>query len=158
MNAFALEDSRPCRSIEDLKQTQVRLTKTRQTLKLLKNIRPQQTLEWWTPRTHESPRELVRQSEAKRKETRQSEVNECRRRRIRLRGLPHFPSGIVERENKGESAWKSPNAKKDDTQRGERTHFSLSPPRVAFSRVGWFSHALALRSLYYPWWKMGDYS
>ena len=37
MNAFALEDSRPCRSIEDLKQTQVRLTKTRQTLKLLKD-------------------------------------------------------------------------------------------------------------------------
>ena len=37
-------------------------------------------------------------------------------------------------------------------------HFSLSPPRVAFSRVGWFSRALAFRSLYYPWWKMGDYS
>ena len=37
MNAFALEDSRHCRSIEDLKQTQVRLTKTRQTLKLLKD-------------------------------------------------------------------------------------------------------------------------
>ena len=27
-------------------------------------IRPQQTLEWWAPRTHESPRELVRQSDA----------------------------------------------------------------------------------------------
>ena len=30
--------------------------------------------------------------------------------------------------------------------------------RVAFSRVGWFSQALAFRSLYYPWGKMGDYS
>ena len=27
---------------------------------------------------------------------------------------------------------------------------SLSPPRVAFSRVGWFSRALSFRSLYYP--------
>ena len=30
--------------------------------------------------------------------------------------------------------------------------FSFSP-----SRVGWFSRALASRSLYYPWGKMGDY-
>ena len=30
------------------------------------------------------------------------------------------------------------------------SHFSLSPPRVAFSRVGCFSRALAFRSLYYP--------
>ena len=37
-------------------------------------------------------------------------------------------------------------------------HFSLSPPRVAFSCVGWFSQALAFPSLYYPWGKMGDYS
>ena len=37
-------------------------------------------------------------------------------------------------------------------------HFSLSPPHVAFSRVGWFSRALTFRSLYYPWGKMGDYS
>ena len=37
-------------------------------------------------------------------------------------------------------------------------HFSLSPPCVAFSRVGWFSRALAFRSPYYPWGKMGDYS
>ena len=37
-------------------------------------------------------------------------------------------------------------------------HFSLSPLRVAFSRMGWFSRALAFRSLYYPWGKMGDYS
>ena len=37
-------------------------------------------------------------------------------------------------------------------------HFSLSPPRVAFSRVGWFSRPFAFRSLYYPWVKMGDYS
>ena len=37
-------------------------------------------------------------------------------------------------------------------------HFSLSPPCVAFSRVGWFLRALAFRSLYYPWGKMGDCS
>ena len=37
-------------------------------------------------------------------------------------------------------------------------HFSLSPPRVTFSCVGWFSRALAFRLLYYPWGKMGDYS
>ena len=37
-------------------------------------------------------------------------------------------------------------------------HFSLSPPRVAFSRVGWFSRALAFRSLYYLWGKMRNYS
>ena len=35
-----------------------------------------------------------------------------------------------------------------------RLHFSLSPPRVAFSRVGWFSRALAFRSPYYPWGKL----
>ena len=41
--------------------------------------RPQQqlTFERWTPRTHES-RELVRQSEAKRKQVPQSEANVCR--------------------------------------------------------------------------------
>ena len=31
------------------------------------------------------------------------------------------------------------------------------PPRFAFSRVGWFSRALAFRPLYYPWGKIGDY-
>ena len=35
---------------------------------------------------------------------------------------------------------------------------SETQARVAFSRVGWFSRALAFRSLYYPWGKMGDYS
>ena len=40
----------------------------------------------------------------------------------------------------------------------EKNDFSLSPPRVAFSRVGWFSRALAFRTLYYPWGQMGDYS
>ena len=35
-----------------------------------------------------------------------------------------------------------------------RLHFSLSPSRVAFSRVGWFSRALAFRSPYYPWGKL----
>ena len=40
------------------------------------NSRPQQTFERWTPRTHESPSELARQSEAKRKQAPQSEVND----------------------------------------------------------------------------------
>ena len=42
--------------------------------------RPQQTFERWTPRKHESPNKLARQSEAKRKQTAQSEANVCRRR------------------------------------------------------------------------------
>ena len=63
---------------------------------------------------------------------------------LRLRVVPHFSSGIVERVRR-ECAWKSPHARKYDT-------------RVAFSRVGWFSLALASRKLYYPWGKMGDYS
>ena len=67
----------------------------------------------------------------------------------RLRVVPHFSSGIVERA-KRERAWKSTHARKGDT-------FCL-PPRVAFSRVGWFSRAHAFCSLYYPWGKMGDYS
>ena len=45
------------------------------------NSRPQQTFERWTPRTHESPSELARQSEAKRKQAPQSEANVCRPRR-----------------------------------------------------------------------------
>ena len=60
----------------------------------------------------------------------------------RLREVPHFSSGIVERA-KRKRAWKSPHARKGDTR------------REAFSRVGWFSCALASRSLYYPWGKMG---
>ena len=43
------------------------------------NIRPQQTFERLTPRTQESPRELARQSKAKRKKAPQSEANMCRR-------------------------------------------------------------------------------
>ena len=42
------------------------------------NIRPQQTFERWTPRKQESPHELARQSEPKRKQAPQSEVNVCR--------------------------------------------------------------------------------
>ena len=42
------------------------------------NRRPQQTFERWTPRTQESPRELARQSEAKRKQAPQREANVCR--------------------------------------------------------------------------------
>ena len=56
----------------------------------------------------------------------------------RLRLVPHFSSRIVERA-KREPACKSPHARKGDTR------------RVAFSRVRWFSRALAFRSLYYPW-------
>ena len=44
------------------------------------NIRPQETCERWMPRTQESPHELARQSEAKRKQAPQSEANVCRRR------------------------------------------------------------------------------
>ena len=51
----------------------------------------------------------------------------------RLRVVTHFSSGLVER-TKRECAWKSPHA---------------------FCRVGWFLHALAFRSLDYPWGKMG---
>ena len=40
--------------------------------------RPQQTFERWTPRTHESSCELVRQSDSKRKQAPQSEANVCR--------------------------------------------------------------------------------
>ena len=43
----------------------------------------------------------------------------------RLRVVPHFSSGIVERA-KRERAWKSPHARKGDTQRGERK-MSVSP-------------------------------
>ena len=50
----------------------------------------------------------------------------------RLRVVPHFSSGIVER------------AKCDAV--GREKNFSLSPPRVAFSHVEWFSRALAFRS------------
>ena len=39
--------------------------------------------------------------------------------KTRLRVVPHFSSGIVERA-KRERAWKSPHARKGDTRRGER--------------------------------------
>ena len=80
---------------------------------------------------------------------------------FRLRVVPHFSSGIVERV-KRKHAWKSPHARKGYTRWGERrmrvSHFSLSLPHVTFSRIGWFSCVLTFRSLYYPWGKMGDYS
>ena len=56
--------------------------------------------------------------------------------RDRLRVVPHFSSGIVENLITSHD-WKA-------TRRP-----------VAFSRVRWFSRALAFRSLYYPWGKMG---
>ena len=52
----------------------------------------------------------------------------------RLGVVPHLSPGIVERA-KRERVWKSPHARKGDT------------PRVVFSRVGWFSRALAFRLL-----------
>ena len=66
----------------------------------------------------------------------------------RLREVPHLSSGIVERA-KRERPWKSPHARKGDTRHPTASHLS---------RVGWFSRALAFRSLYYPWGQMGDYS
>ena len=78
----------------------------------------------------------------------------------RLRVVPHFSSGIVEWA-KRERAWKSPHARKGDARRGESLDFVCSPSFFSlpsacrlFSR-GWFSHAPAFRSLYYPWGKMG---
>ena len=75
-----------------IQQTQidVRFTKIQQTFWKMnalrrQNIRPQQTFERWTPRTQESPRELARQSEAKRKQAPQSEANVCRRRKCNLK-------------------------------------------------------------------------
>ena len=41
------------------------------------NSRPQQKFGRWTPRTHESPHELMHQYEAKRKQAPQSEANVC---------------------------------------------------------------------------------
>ena len=79
----------------------------------------------------------------------------------RLQVVRHFSSGIVQRA-KFEGAWKSPHARKGNIQQGERKmrdpHFSIYPSRVAFSRVGWFSRALAFCSLYYPWGKISLYS
>ena len=57
------------------------------------NSRPQQTVERWTPRTHEWPSELARQSEAKRKQAPQIKArqlcvddddNECNLEKISL--------------------------------------------------------------------------
>ena len=41
------------------------------------NSRPQEKFGRWTPRTHESPCELMHQCEAKRKQAPQSEANVC---------------------------------------------------------------------------------
>ena len=77
-----------------------------------------------------------------RRHRRRSKVSWSNNQQTRLQVVPHFSSEIVERA-KRERSWES---------------LSLSPPRVAFSRVGCFSCALAFRSLYYPWGQMGDYS
>ena len=54
--------------------------------------------------------------------------------RVEIVVVPHYSSEKVER------------AKCDAG--GREKNFSLSPPRVAFSRVEWFSRALAFRSPY----------
>ena len=56
----------------------------------------------------------------------------------RLRVVPHFSSGIVERA-KRERACKSPHARKGDTRRGERKN--LSPRRVLPFRAWGDFHA-----------------
>ena len=68
----------------------------------------------------------------------------------RLRVVPHFFSGIVERA-KRERAWKSPHARKRDTRRGER---KMSVACRLFSRGVIFTRArvsLALLSLEEKW-------
>ena len=71
---------------------------------------------------------------------------------VRLRVVPHLSSGIVE--------WVrvkiSPREKRRHSV-GTRKFFSL-PTASRLSHVGWFSRALAFRSLSYFWGKMGDYS
>ena len=71
-------------------QVDVRFTKIQQTFSKMnalrrQNIRPQQTFERWTLRTQESPRELVCQSEAKRKQAPQSEASVCRQWKCNLK-------------------------------------------------------------------------
>ena len=66
----------------------------------------------------------------------------------RLRVVPHFSSGIVERA-KRERAWKLPHARKGDTR------CRLFSRGVIFTRA---RVSLAFLSLYYPWGKMGGYS
>ena len=60
-----------------------------------------------------------------------------------------FSSGKGERA-KRERLWKSPH-EKEETRWGEKNDHSTS----RLFRVGWFSRALAFRSLYHPWGKMG---
>ena len=65
------------------------------------NSRSQQTFEDETPRTHESPSELARQSEAKRKQAPQGEANRnlkqpgrvCGRRREKIKVAEHSFAG-----------------------------------------------------------------
>ena len=80
-----------------IQQTQidVRFTKIQQTFWKMnalrrQNIRPQQTFERWTPRTHETPRELARQSETKRKQALQSEAKVSTTTKMQSKNnLPH---------------------------------------------------------------------
>ena len=67
---------------------------------------------------------------------------------VRLRVVPHFSSGIVERV-KRERAWKSPHARKGDTRRGERkilpTACRLFSRGVIFTRARVSLPLLSLR-------------
>ena len=53
----------------------------------------------------------------------------------RLRVVPHFSSGIVERAKRG-ARENHPTGERRDAAGREKNHFSLSLPSVAFSRVG----------------------
>ena len=66
--------------------------------KLLKDERFTKTIKDLSKRlrTHESPRELVRQSEAKRKQAPQSEANVCRRRRRQMQSRKKHPLLIAQ--------------------------------------------------------------
>ena len=75
---------------------------------------------------------------------RRSEVLLIGRANLSLRVVPRSSSGVVERA-------KRKRVKITPREKGET-------PSVTFSRLGWFSRALAFRWLYYPWGQMGNYS
>ena len=72
---------------------------------------------------------------------------EQRQKTSRLPEVPHFSSGETR-------ARVHPTRERRDAM-GREKNEALFPPRVTFSRVGWFSRMLAFRSFYYPWGQMG---
>ena len=81
-------DIRPTRKQKKRDRTKIQQTFSKMNALRRQNIRPQQTFERWTLRTQESPRELVCQSEAKRKQAPQSEANVCRQWKCNLKKNP----------------------------------------------------------------------